>query len=208
MPAIHTVVEMTSSGEPIPGVRICGVRGTTLDVTLPAAAPGRTAVGSPVTLHWAAGPRGRWAMDGTVAEAPTDDRLAIETHGDPVIEQDRRFVRGGGGERIWLRPVGAEQSEETAGWIRDVSERSVRAHFTEQPTGVGVQVRLRIGLDGGIIEVTGTVEKLSEAADVDPSMPRRTEVVAVFDADEVQAQLIRRHVLHQQMLARTRTAGD
>lgn len=207
VPAISTLVEMTTSGEPLGGVRIDGVRDTRLDLSLPAATAERPAVGDAVTLRWAAGPRGRYAVTGTVIEPPADNRLTVAVSGPPVIEQHRHFVRGGGGEQVWLHRYGTTDSAEYAGWIRDISEQGIRAHFADVAVTDGDPLRLRVDLGPDAVDVTGTVLAVRDLPDAGAARPMR-EIVAVIAADEVQAQVIRRYVLQQQLLTRSRTAGD
>lgn len=208
VPTISTLVEMTTSDEPLNGVRIDGVRDTRLDLSLPAGAPDtRPGVGDVVTLRWPAAPRGRYAATGTVVEAPGTDRLVVAVVGPPVLEQHRRFVRGGGGEQVRLHRSGATGSAECAGWIHDISEQGIRAWFPDTDLVDGDPVRLRIRLGRDLIDVLGTALKVGPVP-ADAPDPGQVEVVAVIDVDEVQAQVIRRYVLAQQVLTRSRTAGD
>ena len=93
------------------------------------------------------------------------------------------------------------------GWIRDISEHGVRAHFADVDLTGGDEIVLRILLEDEIVEIEASVTKTGSLRQ---SIPRRgpmsVEVVAVFDTDEHQAQAIRRYVLRQQMLSRTRSA--
>jgi hypothetical protein len=218
VPAPSTLVEMTASDGPVPGVRVDAVLDADLILSVPRDTPGAgcPAAGEQLVLRWPAGPRGRYAVDGTVVDAASGDRVRVRTVGEPRIEQDRHYVRGGGGEPVRLHvPGGAE----TVGWIRDISERGVRAHFAAAAVRAGDPVRLHIKLDADTVDLTGTALKvadlpatgepgadgLPESADVGAD---GVEVIAVVEADEVQAQVIRRYVLRQQLLTRLRTAGD
>src|SRR5215213_4318741 len=67
-----------------------------------AAVPLPVTAGDAVTLRWPAGRRGRYTVDGTVREA-AGTRLDVLVTGAAEIEQVRRFVRGGGGEKVWVR---------------------------------------------------------------------------------------------------------
>jgi hypothetical protein len=206
-PAISTLVEMTTSDEPVRGVRIDEIAGTRIVLSPPASAPVRVRTGESVTLRWAAGERGRYVVTGEVVQTSAD-RLVVEMSAAPVIEQHRQYVRGGGGEQVRLHRLGSGGSAEHAGWIRDVSERGIRAAFPSVGIDDGDPLRLTIHLDDDTIEVLGTVSKITVRPPEAPG-PAATavEVVALFDADEAQAQIIRRYVLRQQLLTRTRTAG-
>lgn len=204
LPEPGTLVELTPSpgGDPAYGVRVVQTDGDLVILSLaPADVP---AAGAPVTLRWSAGARGRYVRTGAVTEAE-ENRIAVETRGETGIEQQRHFVRGGGGEEVLLRRPG---HPDVAGWIRDISEHGVRAHFADIELIPGDEIVLRIWLQPEIVEVGAAVTKTGSLRQ---SIPRRgpmsVEVVAVFDTDEHQAQAIRRYVLRQQMLTRSRSAA-
>jgi hypothetical protein len=203
LPEPGTLTELTANSgvEPVSGVRVVQTDGDLLILSLaPVDVP---ALGATVTLRWAAGARGRFVRSGTVTESD-ENRIAVETTGETHVEQQRNFVRGGGGEEVLLRRPG---HPDVAGWIRDISEHGVRAHFADVELAGGDEIVLRILLDPDIVEVQAAVTKTGSLRQ---SIPRRgpmsVEVVAVFDTDEHQAQAIRRYVLRQQMLSRTRSA--
>ena len=202
-PSAGTLVELTpSDGPPLTGVRVvaAGDGAVTLSLALADVPPGAAAV----TLRWPAGSRGRYALHGTVT-AVDGNRVDVAVTADPQLEQHRNFVRGGGGEQVLLLRPG---HPDALGWIRDIGEQSVRAHFADVELAEGDAVRLRIQLESDVIEVDAVAAKV---AALRQSVPRRgpmsVELVAVLTVDEAQAQLIRRYVLRQQLLARTRTAG-
>ncbi len=199
LPEAGTLIELTTSPGAVPtgGVRVVQTDGDLLILSLaPADVP---ALGTAVTLRWAAGARGRYVRTGLVTETD-ENRIAVETTGDTVVEQHRHFVRGGGGEEVLLRRPG---HPDVAGRIRDISEHGVRAHFADVSLGDGDEIVLRILLAQETVEVEAAVTKTGALRQ---SIPRRgplsVEVVAVFDTDEHQAQAIRRYVLRQQMLNR------
>jgi hypothetical protein len=203
LPSAGTLVELTTSDEaPLSGVRVVAAADSV--VTLSMALAAVPAVGAPVLLRWAAGPRGRYVLTGTVL-AVDENRIDVAAGSAPALEQNRNFVRGGGGEQVLLRRPG---SADALGWIRDLSEQGIRAHFAGAELAEGDELRLRIQLDADTVEVTAVAAKV---ASLRQSVPRRgplsVELIAVFTPDEAQAQVIRRYVLRQQMLARS-TAGD
>jgi hypothetical protein len=206
-PAISTLVEMTAADEPVRGVRIDEIAGSRITLSPPPAAPVQVSAGDQVTLRWAAGERGRYRVDGRVLEM-LGSRLVVEMSAAPVIEQNRRYVRGGGGEQVRLHRVGSGGSAEHAGWIRDISECGIRAGFPSVGIDDGDLLRITVHLDDDTIEVQATVTKITVRPPETPG-PAATavEVIATFAADESQAQIIRRYVLRQQLLTRTRTAG-
>jgi hypothetical protein len=206
-PAISTLVEMTASDESVRGVRIDEIAGTRMTLSPPAACPVVLGVGDEVTLRWAAGERGRYVVGGRVTEA-SGTRLVVQLTSAPEIEQHRRYVRGGGGEQVRMHRDGSSGSDEAAGWIRDISEGGLRAQFPAVRFGDADPLRITIHLDDDTIEVRGVASKITVRPPEAPG-PANTmvEVIATFDADETQAQIIRRYVLRQQMLTRARTAA-
>jgi hypothetical protein len=206
VPAISTLVEVTADDEPIRGVRIDEIQGSRLTMSPPAERSLLPDVGDPVTLRWPAGARGRYAVTGSVVGRP-GTRVVVELNDRAEIEQHRHFVRGGGGEQVRMHRAGSSDAEDVCGWIRDISERGLRAHFTETTVTDGDPLRLTIHLDDDTIEVAGTVLTVAVRSPGEGGpATTRVEVIALFDPGEVQAQIIRRYVLRQQLLARARTA--
>jgi len=198
LPADGSYIEMTSYGETLPDVRV--VRATDEVITLSLALADRPPADSPVTLRWAAAPRGRYAVTGTVT-AIDENRVAVRFADEPAIEQSRDFVRGGGGEAIVLRLPGQEPAE---GEIHDLSEGAVRAHFTDVEVGPGDEITVRMQVGPEIVEFPARAVKVNS---VRQQVPRRgpllVELVAVFTAaDEQQARIVRRYILNQQLRAR------
>jgi hypothetical protein len=202
LPDPGTSVELTApDADPVTGVRVVQTDADLVILSLAAATV--PAAGTAVTLRWAAGARGRYVRTGTVAEVD-ENRIAVETTGVTDIEQQRNFVRGGGGEEVLLRRPG---HPDVTGWIRDISEHSVRAHFADVELAGGDRIVLRVRLDSDVVEVDATVTKTGSLRQSLPrNGPMSVEVVALFDADEQLAQAIRRYVLRQQLLTRTRSA--
>jgi hypothetical protein len=158
-------------------------------------------VGASVTLRWSAGPRGRYALTGAVLTAD-ENRIDVAAGSAPKVEQNRNFVRGGGGERVLLRRPGCTDA---LGWIRDLSEQGIRAHFADADLTEGDEVRLHIQLDADMVDVTAVATKVASLRQTVPQRgPMSVELIAVFRPDETQAQVIRRYVMRQQMLARSR----
>jgi hypothetical protein len=198
LPADGSYIEMTSSGETLPEVRVVHADGTviTLSVALTDVPP----AGSTVTVRWSAAPRGRYASSGDVL-AVDGNRVEVRVEGEPAIEQDRNFVRGGGGEPVVLVPAGQEAA---TGFLHDISEQSIRAHFTDVEVLPGQEIRLRIQLGEEVVEFPATVTKVSSMRQQIPRRgPLSVELVAVFESnDEQQARVIRRYVMRHQLIAR------
>jgi hypothetical protein len=199
LPDAGALVEMTASGDPLRGVRVVHAEDSvvTLSLALAAVPP----VGADVTLRWPAGARGRYAQEALVVGVD-ENRVDVQATGPGRIEQQRNFVRGGGGEQVLLLRAG---EPDTLGWIRDISEQSVRAHFADVPLHEGDEFRLRIELGPDVIEVDATAAKVASLRQNVPQRgPMSVEVVALLAADEALAQTIRRYVLRQQLLTRAR----
>ncbi|HEU4349173.1 MAG TPA: hypothetical protein VFR35_15465, partial [Actinoplanes sp.] len=139
LPAAGTLVELTASEQP----PLCGVRVVAAEhaeMTLSLARTDVPAAGAAVTVRWPAGARGRYALNATVVTVE-ENRVGLAASAAPVIEQHRNFVRGGGGEHVLLCRPG---HPDALGWIRDISEQGVRAHFADVDLRPGDDIRLRI----------------------------------------------------------------
>ncbi|BCY05701.1 hypothetical protein [Actinoplanes sp. L3-i22] len=194
-------VEMEAGGDIHPGVRVVTATPAAVTVSLPRAHV--PLIGSTVTLRWSAAPRGRYQVAAAVA-AIDENRVDLRFVGDPEITQNRLYVRGGGGEPIVMTRSG---HPDIIGWIHDISERSVRAHFTDVEVRPGHEVALRAQLGPDVVEVTGTVTKASAMRQQVPVRgPLSVEMVALYDPSESDAKIIRRYVMRHQLLMRTKTA--
>jgi hypothetical protein len=207
LPDAGTLVEMTASdltasADPVRGVRVVHAEGVivTLSLALATVPP----VGAGVTLRWPAGARGRYAQE-TLVVGVDENRVDLQANGPARVEQQRNFVRGGGGEQVLLLRPGLP---DTLGWIRDISEQSVRAHFADVQIHEGDGFRLRILLDPDLLELDATAARVATLRQTLPQRgPMSVEVVALLAVDESQAQTIRRYVMRQQLLTRARHAG-
>ncbi|GAA2490240.1 hypothetical protein Ahu01nite_021090 [Winogradskya humida] len=198
LPDAGSYVEMTASDEQAARVRVVHAGGVGLTLSTPLAAVPR--VGSSVTLRWSAAPRGRFALPCAVVEVE-ENRVEVLPAGEAHVEQQRHFVRGGGGEQIILRRDGWIDAH---GWVRDISEHSARAHFEGTNVVEGEDLRLWIQLGSEIINVPATASRVAMLPQQVPPGPMSVEIVAVFDSGESQARLIRRYVMRQQLLSRSR----
>jgi hypothetical protein len=199
-PDAQSLVEMTVGDAPMSGVRV--VRSADGVVTLSLALDSVPDAGVAVTLRWPAGPRGRYALPGRV-DRVDGNRVDVRVTGEPDVEQHRHYVRGGGGEHVLLLQRGRG---DTLGWIRDISEQGVRAHFADVDLTGGDEVGMRVQLENDIVELRAKVVKVGALRQQVPHRgPMSVEVVALFELDESQARIIRRYVFRQQLLARTRT---
>lgn len=194
-------VEMEAGGDIHPGVRVVTATEAAVTVSLPSAHLPRA--GSTVILRWSAAPRGRYVVSATVAVAD-ENRAELRLAGEPEIVQNRLYVRGGGGEPIVMTRSG---HPDAIGWVHDISERSVRAHFTDVEVRPGHEVAIRVQLGGEVVELTGTVTKASAMRQQVPVRgPLSVEMVALYDPHETDAKIIRRYVMRYQLLMRTKAA--
>jgi len=204
LPQAGTLVELelTLRDEPLAGVRVVSSDDAALTLSMPVAA--MPAEGVAVTVRWPAGHRGRYALPAKVVKVD-ENRCEVVAAGEADIEQQRHYVRGGGGEQVLLRRPGRSDAQ---GWIRDISEHSVRAHFADVDVSEGDRFRVRVALDLDVVEMEAVAAKVAGLRQSIPARgPMSVELVAVFTADETQAKMIRRYVLRQQLLTRARTAG-
>jgi hypothetical protein len=198
LPDAGSYVEMTASDEQAARVRIVHAEGAGLTLSAPLAAV--PPVGSSVTLRWSAAPRGRYALPCSVVETE-ENRVELRPSGDAQIEQQRHFVRGGGGEQIVMRRTG---QADAYGWIRDISEHSARAHFEGIAVAEGEELDLWIQLGNETVELPAITSRVASMPQQVPPGPLSVELVAIFAADESQARVIRRYVMKLQLLSRTR----
>ncbi|WP_127546153.1 hypothetical protein [Actinoplanes sp. OR16] len=195
-------IELDNGEELIPGIRVLAA--SEQAVTLSLALDDVPAAGANVTLRGPAGHRGRLAVRGLVTGAD-ENRVEIRLLGAPVIEQLRNYVRGGGGESVVLV---RHDEREAIGWVHDISESSIRAHFTDIELRPGNPMTLRVQLGEEVVEFSAVATKVSTIRQRVPARgPLMVELVAVFEQDERQARIIRRYVLRQQA-ARAREANS
>ena len=198
LPDAGSYVEMTSSDEQAARVRVVHAESAGLTLSAPPAAV--PPVGTPVTLRWSAAPRGRYALQCAVIGVE-ESRVRVRAAGAAEIEQQRHFVRGGGGEQIVMRRAGQGDAH---GFIRDISEHSMRAHFEGTTVTEGEELQLWIQLGSEIVDIPAVASRVAMLPQQVPPGPMSVEIVAIFATDESQARIIRRYVMRQQLLSRTR----
>jgi hypothetical protein len=202
LPADGSYIELTSYGETLPEVRVVQASGTV--ITLSLATANLPPANSTVELRWSAAPRGRYALAGNVVGVD-GNRVEVRFNSEPVIQQSRHYVRGGGGEPIaMIRP----DQEDALGRVHDLSERAVRASFTDIELHPGDEMLLRIQIGEDLVQFPASTTKVSSMRQQVPRRgPLSVEMVAVFDAqDDHQAKIIRRYIMRNQLAARQRGA--
>jgi hypothetical protein len=207
LPEVNALIELAIFGGEAYPSRVEGREGDRLVVAAPLnlLISDLPEVGRMLTVRWPAGVRGRHAAPAKITEVH-HDRVAtweVQVTGPPVIEQNRRYVRGGGGEPMRLQRMLSPDDPVVDARVVDISERSARGRFKDLKIRAGDPVSARIVLDDDVIDVTGTVLRVIEQPE-----PKVVDVVIVYDPDEAQATAIRRYVLRQQTLARARGAFE
>jgi hypothetical protein len=193
---------MTSYGETLPEVRVVHADGSVLTLSL--AISDVPPANSAVEVRWAAAPRGRYAQEGQVV-AVDGNRVEVRVTGEPLVLQSRLYVRGGGGEPVVLDRPG---HEEAVGFVHDLSERAVRAHFTDIELLPGDEMTLSIRVGDEMVAFPARALKVNSMRQQVPVRgPLSVEMVAVFeDEHEPQAKVIRRYIMRHQMMSRQRVS--
>jgi hypothetical protein len=204
-PEVNTLIELAVLGGENYASRVENQQGERITVAAPldllvADVP---QVGRAVTLKWPVGGRGQCSATGQIVEVHRGHVATweVKVTGQFRIEQQRRFVRGAGGEPIRLRRTLTDDDPVVEGRVIDLSERSVRCRVSGLDIKAGDPVDSWIALDDDVIEVSGSVLRV-----VDKPDDKAHGVVIVFEPGEAQATVIRRYVLRQQLLARAREA--
>lgn len=166
--------------------------------------------GDAIEVCWYS-PRGRHRllMRYTNRRVDGGSQWDLEVAGEPLIVQDRRFVRGPGGVPVVLRtrpaPAAAHEGQPTAddaprtvrGLCIDLSEGGMRVRLDAGQEPVDGEVRIDVVLDGEPVQLEATVLRTFPDRD-----GRLTEQVLVYDPPEAVAATLRRYVLAGQRRAR------
>ncbi|MEV8505304.1 hypothetical protein AB0368_10810 [Actinoplanes sp. NPDC051475] len=199
LPDAGSYVEMTATDEQAARVRVIHAEDEALTLSAPLAAVPH--VGDEITLRWSAAPRGRYSLPCAVVGIQ-ENQVEVRAAGEASVEQHRHFVRGGGGEQVIMRRTGWKDAH---GWIRDISEGSVRAHFEGTNVTAGEELQLWIQLGTEIVDIPAVACRVAMLPQQVPPGPMSVEIVAIFDTEESLARIIRRYVMRQQLLSRSRT---
>jgi hypothetical protein len=202
LPAAGSYIELTSYGETLLDVRVLHAGRGMITLSLPR--DETPPQGSAVTVRWAAAPRGRYAVTANVTEVE-DNQFDIRFAGDPSVEQARDYVRGGGGELILMERDG---EDDAVGFVHDLSERAVRAHFTDVIVRPGDEMVLKVQLTDEVATFAARATKVSSMRQQVPRRgPLSVEMLAVFEGrDDHSAKMVRRYIMKQQLLSRSRAA--
>lgn len=199
---------MNSSMLPEPGTRIAvrmaehsaalscwseRVMGDFIMVTVPDDEHGKPidllpSLGELFTIGWFTD-NGRFRVETRFSHLAGSDHplWALEVTGAVQVHQDRRYVRGGGGERI---DVVTGDGRRFVGEVCDLAERSVRASFVpECDLALDDVVRTTLHIDDKKVQVPGSVYRLTVGDD------GNIEVVLSFLIDERTATIVRTYVI-------------
>jgi hypothetical protein len=175
------------------------------------------AAGEPLALRWAT-VRGICEIAATLVAVAWEHQVPlwrVRAEGDIRVLQRRRFVRADASAPVTVAPVpagpDAERIEPVMATLTNLSEGGARCRVENitalEQAGLVADgaIELRLSLGAAIVHVVGEVVRITP--DVPWTAKDRAEIVAAFEAPEQAADLIRRYVLHQQVLAR-RAARD
>jgi hypothetical protein len=175
------------------------------------------AAGEPLAIRWAT-VRGVCEVPASLVAVEWEQKVPlwrVQVTGEIRIVQRRRFVRADASAPVTVAPVptdpDAERIEPVMATLTNLSEGGARCrvdNITALEKAGLVQdggIELRLSLGAAIVHVVGEVVRITP--DVPWTPKDRAEIVAAFEAPEQAADLIRRFVLHQQVLAR-RAARD
>jgi hypothetical protein len=175
------------------------------------------AIDDEVTLRWATA-RGRHEAAAQLVGVFSvgGDHWDLAPVGEIASRQERRYVRGGGGEAIEVTRSAVDAAA-LRGTVVDLAERSVRATLTAPPAsgdtedprpapavllfGEGVAVTLRLGATS--LSVPGRVSRVTELPGIQKAT-RTVDTVVLLDVTDRQADTLRRYIFDSQRRARNR----
>lgn len=200
LPSVGEQVEVSVSDERSYTTWVDAVEGDVLSVFTPhdVLVGDLPDVGTPVMLRWHSH-RGRHFVDAAFVGTHDDGgrQWVLELDSSVRIAQDRRYVRGAGGEVLTL-----SRAEPALGPVEgvavDLSEGGLRGAFDPASVADVAEddvLAVDVLLDGQAVGLTATVLRVLP-------QPDRTDVVVVYEPDDRTATRIRRHVLEAQRLAR------
>jgi hypothetical protein len=177
-------------------------------------APG---AGEPLALRWPS-VRGICEVAATLVSVERERAVAlwrVQPEGEVRILQRRRFVRADATAPVTVAPIpadpGAGRVDPVMATLTNLSEGGARCRVEDitalEKAGLAEngEIELRLSLGAAIVRVLGVVIRITP--DVPWTPKDRAEIVSAFDAPDQAADLIRRYVLEQQVLAR-RAARD
>ena len=160
-------------------------------------------LGTPMSLRWSAGVRGRWRADARLdATVRPKNRPILLWNltllGKPVVDQRRRYVRAGGGEPAVIAP---RFGDAIVGQVVDVSEGGVRCRVPYAKLLPDQPIEVTVDLDDDKLVAEAWVLRT-----VENHGGQGVDVIALFDLPERDADLVRQYVMRQQIRARRAAA--
>ncbi|NJC71770.1 PilZ domain-containing protein [Planosporangium thailandense] len=214
MPEVSSSINLTVDGTDFDS-RIEMIDGKTAIVAIPVNGTVEPPeIGSFILLGWGAGERGRYVVETTLVSTSRVEgvpgrcwTLSIES--EPMLHQRRRYVRAGGGESVRVRAK--EHDAEISGFALDISEGGVRFripgvkpgedNWTRLADREAVSAVIRLGDD--MLDADGSVLRTIEDA-----ISQTVDMIVTLRLSERQAEVVRRYVMRQQILARRAAAED
>lgn len=195
LPRINSLVELVLEDDSPHASRVEDLDGQMLSVAAPVGV-GRVEPGASVTVRWV-GERGVYSAPATLA-GTVRDRIALwtlRTVGMVEFGTRRSAVRVP--VNLPVRVLDPETDRCWNGRMADLSEGGFRFHLVDRPPPSALRVRADFDLDGEQIRVEGQVLRT-----ITGRGDQESEAVVVYSSEESVARLIRRYVMHRQILAR------
>lgn len=174
------------------GAKVLAITGDTVTITAPSiAVESMPMVEDELDMQWFRS-RGRYEV--TVILAGVYDENGrhcwdLEFVTEPFVRQERRFVRGPGGQ---VATVTRESGDVVLGEVVDLAECSARVRFQTGHPLLHERVSLNFDIDDEVIATAGTVTRTS------PGTMLGVDTVVMLDVSPQQADVLRRHIFAQQ----------
>lgn len=204
MPEVNTLVDLTLDGCDYMS-RVEDFEGSTVWVAAPLGGSVEPPeLGSSLAVRWNAGVRGRYVAEARLRSTDRPEGRGLQLWNltferSPRVDQRRSYVRAGGGEPVRLEPKWASA---LSGEVSDIGEGGLRCRLPYGELRTGEPVVTTVWLGDDVLTVDGWVLRTADS----PGAPG-VDIVVSFDLCERDADLVRRYVMQQQILAR-RAAAD
>jgi c-di-GMP-binding flagellar brake protein YcgR len=212
MPEVRSPVRLTHEGTEFES-RVENIDDKTVIVAAPFNETAQIPdLGVTLRLSWLAGQRGRYVVDARLLSTSRIEGIpmrcwTLSVESAPVIEQRRRYVRAGGGEAVRVRPKGRDVA--ISGAASDISEGGVRFRINGAKPGdggarldTGEPVTTVVQLGDDMLDADGAVLRT-----IEDESSKTVDMIVTLELSERQADMVRRYVMRQQVLAR-RAAAD
>jgi hypothetical protein len=218
LPALNSLVRVVLADEEERPSRVESHDGGLLTVAAPwHAATLAPQAGEPLSIRWPS-VRGICEVGATLVAVDRENAVPlwrVQPEGEVRILQRRRFVRADASAPVTVAPIPENTEtgriEPVMATLSNLSEGGARCRVEGitalEKAGLVEDgaIEMRLSLGAAIVHVVGVVIRITP--DVPWTPKDRAEIVAAFEAPDQAADLIRRYVLNQQVLAR-RAARD